>query len=708
VSSFALASLALAPTVSAASTLQVSQASGSADSGNCISTPCLTIGYAISKAVSGDTITVAAGTYTEQLRINKSLTISGPNAGVNPNTGTRVSEAIIQAPGSLTPDSTGDKSIVDVNGATTTVTLNGISIQGLSSSIASAIHIHDQAAATITNDIIQGSGPVVASNNGIGIDVGESFVNGGGAPGTGTIQNNKILGFQKAAVFAGGNDTSATVSSNVITGGGVVAGPIQDGISFQDNAGGSITHNAISAIASNEDLTDANHYSDNATAIFLYDSADGVSISNNQISNSQVGIMVQAVAGLTISDNQINSPAGFQQKGIWLLGRNSTGTCATDYAGGAVGCGVSATLTNNTLTGSGAGLGLVVGKTPDITFTPYPTSVAANNETISGWDQGVWVGPSSVANTVSISGSSITGNSTKAINNTDGATTVTATNNWWGSVNPTFASIISGTVVYNLWCTDSSCTTYSNNTDLTSLSLSSGTLNPAFDPSTTAYSASVDNSVTSVTVTKSTNPGANAVVTGGSNLSVSNNTITITVTSADGLATKTYTITVTRSAAPEPASPTAASPQASAQTYTVVSGDTLSGIGTTFGVDWHLIASLNGINAPYTIYPGQVLRLPGGSVVAALASGGPAAQGTGSGPATKVLGESSNAQVGTALSATAKKLPRPTAAASAAAQKVGHLKWYWWVAIAAAGVVIAGASYYSGYRRANTLKGKKD
>ena len=46
-------------------------------------------------------------------------------------------------------------------------------------------------------------------------------------------------------------------------------------------------------------------------------------------------------------------------------------------------------------------------------------------------------------------------------------------------------------------------------------------------------------------------------------------------------------------------------------TYTVKSGDTLSGIGSKLRVDWKQIASLNGISSPYTIYPGQVLKISG-------------------------------------------------------------------------------------------------
>ena len=51
----------------------------------------------------------------------------------------------------------------------------------------------------------------------------------------------------------------------------------------------------------------------------------------------------------------------------------------------------------------------------------------------------------------------------------------------------------------------------------------------------------------------------------------------------------------------------------STSTYTVKSGDTLSGIGAKLGVNWKTIASLNGISSPYTIYPGQVLKIPGSS-----------------------------------------------------------------------------------------------
>lgn len=92
------------------------------------------------------------------------------------------------------------------------------------------------------------------------------------------------------------------------------------------------------------------------------------------------------------------------------------------------------------------------------------------------------------------------------------------------------------------------------NADLTSLSLG-GTLSPAFDPATTAYTAAVGNAVTNAGISATAHPGAAIVVTGDSNLAVGNNTVTITVTDGDGTTTKSYTVTVDRAAPPTPASP---------------------------------------------------------------------------------------------------------------------------------------------------------
>lgn len=45
--------------------------------------------------------------------------------------------------------------------------------------------------------------------------------------------------------------------------------------------------------------------------------------------------------------------------------------------------------------------------------------------------------------------------------------------------------------------------------------------------------------------------------------------------------------------------------------YTVQKGDSLSKIGARYGVSWNSLAIANNIKSPYTVYPGQVLSIPG-------------------------------------------------------------------------------------------------
>ncbi len=107
-------------------------------------------------------------------------------------------------------------------------------------------------------------------------------------------------------------------------------------------------------------------------------------------------------------------------------------------------------------------------------------------------------------------------------------------------------------------------TTLSNNADLSALTLSSGTLSPTFASGTTAYTASVPNPTTSITVTPTraqanatiearVNAGAYAPVTSGSAsaallLNVGSNTVDVRVTAEDGNTQKTYSLTITRRA----------------------------------------------------------------------------------------------------------------------------------------------------------------
>ena len=92
----------------------------------------------------------------------------------------------------------------------------------------------------------------------------------------------------------------------------------------------------------------------------------------------------------------------------------------------------------------------------------------------------------------------------------------------------------------------------SSDADLSGLSLSAGTLTPAFNAATTSYTASVATGISTVTVTATKSHADASVAQSPTNpvdLSVGATPITVTVTAEDGT-TKAYTVTVTRAAAP--------------------------------------------------------------------------------------------------------------------------------------------------------------
>ena len=103
----------------------------------------------------------------------------------------------------------------------------------------------------------------------------------------------------------------------------------------------------------------------------------------------------------------------------------------------------------------------------------------------------------------------------------------------------------------------------SANADLSDLTLSAGTLTPVFSSGTTSYTASVANSVSSITVTP-TASDVNAtikvnnvtVASGNASAAVALNTgdniISIVVTAQDGITTKTYSVTVNRASSGVP------------------------------------------------------------------------------------------------------------------------------------------------------------
>lgn len=88
---------------------------------------------------------------------------------------------------------------------------------------------------------------------------------------------------------------------------------------------------------------------------------------------------------------------------------------------------------------------------------------------------------------------------------------------------------------------------HSDNAALSSLTISPGTLNPAFSPDTTSYTAVVAADVEDIAVdAPAADSGASVAVSGNKGLQMGENTIECKVTAENGTATRSYVITVTK------------------------------------------------------------------------------------------------------------------------------------------------------------------
>ena len=178
--------------------------------------------------VNYGTVNVAAGTYVEDVTIDRPMSLLGPNAGINPNTGSRVPEAVIR-PATSGPDPFGTNTFeVVVYVAANNVTIQGFTVDGDNTNHTSGIELRGadlDAGEGISS--YQGVGSITVANNIIrntsytGMDFW-NYDNGGGATSTNHFNNNEFqnIGYVPygggSAVFIYDN-FYADVSGNVMT-----------------------------------------------------------------------------------------------------------------------------------------------------------------------------------------------------------------------------------------------------------------------------------------------------------------------------------------------------------------------------------------------------------------------------------------------------------------------------------------------------------
>jgi hypothetical protein len=321
-------------TVSYAATLYV--ATSGVDAGSCpIGAPCATINYAHSQAAaSGDTISVAAGTFAAEVVLSKSLVLTGAGS----------TTTIIKAPvAALTirpqipPGAGGQASaIVWVNGGSTTI--SNLEIQGPGSgpcgTIGFGVFAGNNAALTFTGNRVtrirdNPENPLSGCQNGIGIRLG---ANATGQVATGSITNNVFTTYQKGAIVVDNAGSAAIVSGNTIT--GELPAPIiaQNGIQISRGATATVIGNTVSShqCSATNPLCGPGFDASWSTGVLLFN-AGTTSITNNTLSNNDAGVLASngagsgsaTLTGNTLIDNRVGVSAAAGT--LDLLGNTITG-----------------------------------------------------------------------------------------------------------------------------------------------------------------------------------------------------------------------------------------------------------------------------------------------------------------------------------------------------------------------------------------------
>jgi|GEM_PF-1555590 len=260
--------------------------------------PFLTIGAAIAAVDVDGTVHVGAGTFTEQLLIEKSLTLMGNGSA----------STLIEAPSSLSAGIFGANGIT-VN-TTGIVDIGDLWITGPGPSGCGSIDygifvggganafVHGTKITEIRDE------PLSGCQNGGGIRFGSDFY---GTSATGTIDSNTVTGYQKGGIVVDGADSDATITNNIVTGVGVTTFIAQNGIQVSRGATAIVSDNTVSG---NEYDCDCALPMDDyqSGGILLYLAGNGVDISNNTITDNDYGIYNNLSGGgaTNISGNTID------------------------------------------------------------------------------------------------------------------------------------------------------------------------------------------------------------------------------------------------------------------------------------------------------------------------------------------------------------------------------------------------------------------
>jgi nitrous oxidase accessory protein NosD len=271
---------------------------------------------AVNAAQSGNVIRVCAGTYQEQVVIDKSLTLEADNG-------------VIVIPSDVVANSAGSSgspiaAIILVRNAEN-VDLDGFIVDGSANGLSGCGPtfigiLYQDASGTIEHNAVRRvrlAPDLPGCQSGNAIDVESSS----GGQSSVTIADNSVDGYQKNGITANEPGTTVQVTENAVTGIGPTTGAAQNGIQIGFGAKGHVTNNSVADNVYSPCESAANCPS-NAAGILIFQS-DGVRVERNTLGSNQVGIFV-AANHVDVGGNTVFHSVALD--GIALVGNNNSVT----------------------------------------------------------------------------------------------------------------------------------------------------------------------------------------------------------------------------------------------------------------------------------------------------------------------------------------------------------------------------------------------
>ncbi len=390
---------------------------GSDTSNTCTvaTSPCLTIGHALSEAASGSKIEVAAGNYPEQLVINKSVKIIGSANKSNP---TVVEPLSLPTSDTDTDSSQLQYAIVDVTSGArvklTNLIINGDMAESQFNSCTNdfvGVYYHD-ASGSMTGDSVTNIELPQADfgcQDGLGVYVASDA----GDTSKVSMSDDSVTAYDKNGITCDDVGTTCSITGTTVTGIGPTGLIGQNGIQFYDAFSGTIVHDTVS---------------DNSYTGGTYTAAGLLLISTGSLN----------VSTNTVSDSDVNVYMGTDGTGLaaghWSLTGNTV-TGATDKVPGGesgFGDGIQLDSTSNAVTISGNTV--TGGAENGISVFSATGATLSQNKTEHNLGDGIYIGgPGSFVSSAS-TGNIISGN-TVAKNGGDGilADSYSASNQFSGN-----------------------------------------------------------------------------------------------------------------------------------------------------------------------------------------------------------------------------------------------------------------------------------